>query len=126
MIIMEEEYMVKLETFVEAYLLQKESMESDDKSEKEMTAIVLDYMRASSDLLEFISVVFEQEDPELPKMEVFFSEGRYHDFAYRIYAAVWQSGQIPEEAEWHIFTMVYIGTLLRERWDDYFSKEEII
>ena len=34
MIIMEEEYMVKLETFVEAYLLQKESMESDDKSEK--------------------------------------------------------------------------------------------
>lgn len=116
MIPMEEEYMDRLEAFVDAYLLQKQAMESGGKTDKELTAAVLGYMQASGELREFMSVAFNLDDPELPNMEVFYSNGKYHDFAYRIYAAVQASGQFPEGSDWRNLTMVRVGELLRSKY----------
>lgn len=115
MILMEEEYMDRLEAFVDAYLYQKMALEGGGMSDKELTEAVLGYMAASGALREFISVAFDLDDPELPNMEVFFVNGVYHDFAYRIYAAVKASEQFPDGADWKNETMVRIGELLRNR-----------
>ena len=115
MIPMEDEYMDRLEAYVDAYLCQKNALESDNMPDKELTAAVLGYMAASGALREFMSVAFDLDDPELPNMEVFFLNGEYHDFAYRIYAAVYSSKQFPEDADWRTITMVRMGELLRIR-----------
>ena len=115
MILKKEEYMEKINAFVDAYLIQKELMEGKDADDKTLTAAVIEYMSASQELLEFVFEFYEEDDPELPRMDVFFSENKYNDFAYRIYKAVSESEQIHPSAEWRNFTMVYIGELLRNR-----------
>ena len=115
MIPMDDEYMDRLEAFVDAYLIQKDAMENGNLSDKELTAAVLAYMQASGELREFMSVAFNLDDPDLPNMDVFYSNGKYHDFAYRIYAAVQASGQFPEGADWRTITMVRVGELLRSK-----------
>lgn len=115
MILKKEEYMKKLDAYVDAYLVQKELLENPDAEEKLLTEAVIEYMSATQELLEFVFEFYEEDDPELPRMEVFFSGNRYNDFSYRIYKAVSESGQIHPSAEWRIFTMVYVGELLRDR-----------
>lgn len=115
MILKKEEYMLKLDAYVDAYMMQKELLENPDAEEKRLTEAVIEYMSATQELLEFVFEFYEEDEPELPRMEVFFSGERYNDFSYRIYKAVDESEQIHQSAEWRIFTMVYIGELLHKR-----------
>ena len=102
MILKENDYKCKLDAFAEAYLFQKSMLESDIKDDCELTKAVLQYMQASRELLDFVTENFGEEEPELPRMEVFFSKesGRYHDFAYRMYSAVANTRQLHENDWW--------------------------
>ena len=113
MILKEKDYKEKLDAFINAYLKQKLLMEQDSKDDCELTEAVLQYMQVSKELCEFVSEVYGEEEPELPRMDVFFFNGKYHDFAYRIYKAVERAGQLHEADRWRNFTMVHIAEQLR-------------
>ena len=115
MILNESKYKELLDIFVVTYLRQKDVSENGSNDDREMTEAVLQYMQASRELLDFVTENFGEEEPELPRMEVFFSKesGRYHDFAYRMYSAVANTRQLHENDWWRNMTMVYIGEQLR-------------
>lgn len=123
MIFKQEEYEKKLLVFVETYLSYRDKINNGDVDEIVLTEAVNQYLEASSNLLCFMQEVYGEEEPELPRMDVFFSESGYHDFAYRIYSAVYNARQLPEAESWRIFKMVFIGRLLHTR---YGQKEESI
>ena len=115
MILNEIKYKELMDVFVVTYLRQKDLLEHGAKDDCEMTEAVLQYMQASRELMDFVTGNFGEEEPELPRMEVFFSKesGTYHDFAYRMYRAVANTSQLHENDRWRNMTMVYIGEQLR-------------
>lgn len=110
------EYQEKLKKFVDAYLSYGEKLEMEGISDEELTRALNDYFNAANELTDFVQEVYDEEEAELPRMDVFFTEKGYHDFAYRMYLAVCNSNQLPEIAEWRIFTRAYIGELLHNRY----------
>ena len=114
MILKENDYKCKLDAFVEAYLFQKSMLESDIKDDCELTKAVLQYMQASKKLSDFMMEVYGEENPELPRMDVFYHNREYHDFAYQVYLAAKDAGQIHEKDMWRSFTMIHIGEKLRK------------
>lgn len=111
---MNKEFAQKLRSFAEAYLEQQEAMKGnlDDQA---MTRAVLTYMKESRSLTEYITLTFKEEEPKLPSMEVFFSNGQYHDYARRIYAGILNSGHSCPDEAWRLAIMVEIGNVLKEK-----------
>lgn len=108
----EKEYRMKLKEFTEAYVFQKEALEQAD--DKAMTAAVGRYMKAARELTDFVEDAYGQKG-WLPCMSVYFSNGTYHDFSYRLYMAAHTSSQASPESKWKLYAMIYIGEMLREK-----------
>ena len=118
MILKEKDYAERLDAFVDAYLLQQRLMEADVKDDCELTEAVLQYMQVSRELCEFVQEVYGEEEPALPRMDVFYHNGTYHDFAYQMYLAVRDAGQLHENDLWRNYTMVHIGERLRQKQEE--------
>lgn len=122
---MKKEFVKKLHAFAWAYLLQRKAMRKD-ADDDEVTAAVLGYMAAARELTDDIKDTYKEEEPKLPSLEVFFLNGLYHDYARRIYAGILGSGTCRSDEAWRLVSMVEVGNVLKESWNEnQFIKEDL-
>ena len=111
-----------LKGYVLSYLAYRRCAERDDASPKHLMKVLERFARAEEKLLLFVRSVYEADaDSEyLPNLESYFHDetGEYHDFAYRLYSAVYNAGQYPAGAWWSAYALVYAGEIIRENFNN--------
>ena len=108
-----EEFEQKLKGYVLSFLCYKKCLEQNSISEKHLMKMLDRYTRAEEKL-----AVFEEEvygSVSLPDMDAYFSDetGEYHDFAYRMYSAIYDSGQFDLGSEWCVYMLVCAAKIVR-------------
>ena len=110
-----EEFEKKLQGYALSYLCYKKCLEQSNVSEKHLMKVLDRYTRAEEKLVMFEEEVYESSS--VPDMDSYYSDetGEYHDFAYRMYSAIYDSGQFDLSMEWCIYMLIHVARIIREK-----------